>query len=717
MASACSGNYWIRFQATFFIALCISMLVLGPRNSALAGPLQCIDLFNPERAARASEILAETASCAALGVSDPARAIVTTAIFAAGIGGAFSGKDECEDKINGIVGRMLAEALLSSPVTKDLVKGFKEDLKKFIEGNQTVSLRNILQQLGSAGELLNSYISCGCAIAGAPADLDAIRKEIEQAGASCVNFGEEAVEWVANSVQHENMAPNNCPEYGRIATGQWTDIPPYPSSHRPPCGPATVCNPGDVVQSRLGSSGRYEYRCAKSCPEPVAEYKPGARCHGRMSYKVVEGRCKAVAEEECCPDGQAVSESGPWCGPACRPGIEIYDRKTRTCSPCNAGFHPIYEESGNSIGSCQQCPYGATYNLAALKCECPPGQHVREATGVFPSAGGKRAGKVTDIRPVRPDGRTPGGLQMVPGGVVFGFKYCGAETSCGANEVLDKEGRCRTCPSGTVPKEYCTYETGKSIQCRTACDTVTTCGRNEVRGKNGKCTRCGEGRVAYRGKCILTTRMPEELTLTIPPVPVKCLPGQIRKGAQCVWPPCPRGQIRKGAACVFPPCPRGQVRKGAACVFPPCPRGQIRKGAQCVFPPCPRGQIRKGAACVFPPCPRGQIRKGAACVFPPCPRGQIRIGPACVFPPCPRGQIRKGAACVFPPCPRGQIRIGPACVWPPCPPNHVRRGSSCVPVVKRPPIAPSPQFRVLPRPGACPPGTRPVPGGCAPGIR
>jgi hypothetical protein len=570
-----------------WIVLIVLAAVCGSIRPGQATLLECFETLSPERALRASEIAARSA-CAAAATSDPVMALTIAGISAAGIGGAFSGSKDCKSKINGAVGVLIAEALLSTPLTSELFTAEQREwLKEFIRGNPSVSLTDILNQVGPLGATINGYIECGCNVAGAPADLKRIADEYAASAEACVNFAGDAIAWVAGVpgmigrfmedafAPTGTMAEDNCPGYGSVPVGYWTSRPVYPYQTRPPCGPSIVCGPNEVLRTRLASSGKSEWMCARDCPQPEKQFTPGASCWQTASYRVEKGRCVAEAQGECCGDGQAVFEWGK-CSPACKPGVEYYDRKAKRCTTCPPEFHPMYKDAGvSSIGSCNRCPFAHTYNMKTLRCECPPGQISQIVSG--------------EIRP----------------GIYVYLAFCEPAPPCGGNAIRDTTGTCRP---------------------------------------------CGQGQVAYGNKCVLlldlnnfVTGKTKSIPAAVPPpiTAVPCLPGQTRAGGRCVWPPCPAGHIRQGATCVAVATAR-PVPVTPQIPSPP-PVGYPVPPAQVIPPPggiaAPTVQVRPGAASA----PTAPVPTQTMKPAPPQPQ-QFKMTPGVVV--CPPGTQPLQGKCV-----------------------------------------------------------------------
>jgi hypothetical protein len=346
-----------------------AVIVCGVSTDAQADLFACFSALAPlDQAAKAAEIAAKAGACTSDAVGDPAMAMTIAALTAAEIGGAFSTTDQCNGLINGEVGRLVATALLQLPLPDDA----KRMLADFANGTTPLSFEEIVAAFQPLAAV-PFYIHCGCAVAGAPGEYAKIASDYAHTWSSCGSFVSDAVNTFLNGAQsvgesiHEflNGTPKvpgiqmeqTCYPPEVLPDGLWTASQIY-------INPPLVCNviiltcaPGHVVVSKTDASGKTLRACEAKCPDPVQSFEPGGSCYYTTGYKPVDGICTPEATGTCCGTGQKVTSWGV-CSPACQPGVELWDTKADRCTRCAIGFHPVYQSSDSSVGTCAPCPAG-----------------------------------------------------------------------------------------------------------------------------------------------------------------------------------------------------------------------------------------------------------------------------------------------------------------------------------------------------------------------
>jgi hypothetical protein len=502
----------------------ISALWLAP-GQAGAGVLQCFEVLSPDKAIEASLIAAEAGVCTTEATGDPLMAVTIAAITAGALAGAYSTSSQCESRIDGVVGVIVAEAILAFPATRALLSDQHKDwLRSFVQGNRALSLSEILNQIPGLA-VINGYMKCGCAVAGLPADLKKIADKYASSAQSCANFAEDAVSTIGNTfaagaealhealhgpslvggIQQETSCPTYTVPVGYWKKGRISTRAEY-KKRGTVCG-QELCPGGTFILERLNAQGETESTCSPACPTVLKTFAPGTKCWGESTYTTQGERCIAEASQECpCQDGEAVFEWGR-CSPACKQGREVWDRGEKQCVQCPAGMHPFYEERTSSIGACQQCPFGHYYNATSFRCACPRGQVTVEF-------------QINDIP----------------------FKFCDEDTGCNVmamscetdgscvtvSGVRQADGSCKACPEGTSPhRGQC--ETLLDLSARfggTAMLPAPDCPEGQNRNGEACVSICGAGLqyVARLKSCVEIARAPPPAVPRQPPVSVRPVP-------------------------------------------------------------------------------------------------------------------------------------------------------------------------------------------------
>ncbi|MEX0852909.1 MAG: hypothetical protein WD036_06460 [Bauldia sp.] len=372
-----------RFRGLVWALPLAAAIMLAQVNGARAGLLACFEALAPlEAAKKAAEVAAKAGSCSAQATGDPVMAMTIAALTAAAMGGAFSTTDQCNALINGVVGKLVAEALLTLP----LPDAAKNLLTAYVNGSTPMTF----QQIAAAVPALNvviAYIHCGCAVAGAPGEFAKIAKQYAAAAESCASFASDAINTFASGVGslgediHEALhGPSMKPGVQQEQTC-WLEILPdevwtTTPIHTDPGFQCNVvrCQPGHVVIKKTTTGGTMN-KCSAKCPDPIKTFQSGGKCYWTIDSKPVDSVCTQVpGVVHCCADGQRVLQWGV-CSPACVQGIQYWSIPAGQCKNCRPGWYPVYQSSNSSIGVCAECPSGQTYSFSSKQCEplnCPP---------------------------------------------------------------------------------------------------------------------------------------------------------------------------------------------------------------------------------------------------------------------------------------------------------------------------------------------------------
>jgi hypothetical protein len=360
-------------------------LGFAAERSAHASLFACFQALAPlEQASKAAEIAAKAGSCSAQATGDPVMAMTVAGLTAAAVGGAFSTVTECKAKINGVVGKMVASALLTLPLPADA----KALLTDYVKGTSPLTFGEIVAAFPALNAVL-AYIDCGCTVAGAPGEYSKIANEYSQNVKGCANFASDAVgtildgagslgEDIHKALHGPSMKPGVQQEQEcwvkYLPDEIWTATPIYTKSGFQ-CN-VLRCKAGHVVVKKI-SGGKAINKCASQCPDPIETFQPGGTCYWTVDSKPVEGVCTQMSGVvHCCGDGQKVFKWGV-CAPACSDGIQYWDVKAGKCTNCPAGWRPAYKSSNSSVGTCVECPSGQYYEFSSKECEplkCNPPQ-------------------------------------------------------------------------------------------------------------------------------------------------------------------------------------------------------------------------------------------------------------------------------------------------------------------------------------------------------
>jgi hypothetical protein len=169
-----------------------------------AGITDCIDALAPaDDFAKAAKTAAEAAQCVGQAAGgDAVMAATIAAMTAAYAGGAFSDTEQCMGMIDGVIGKMLAAAILQGPAADilQLSDDTKKQLQDFADGVGTKSFTDLVNS-NQALQVLFLYINCGCQVAGAPGTYDQLLNDYAKHVEGCAGIVADAAAFVADVIE------------------------------------------------------------------------------------------------------------------------------------------------------------------------------------------------------------------------------------------------------------------------------------------------------------------------------------------------------------------------------------------------------------------------------------------------------------------------------------------------------------------------------------
>jgi hypothetical protein len=322
----------------FAVAILIAPFAIASSTNANANILACFKALAPlDEAKKAAEVSAKAAACMSQASGDPMMAMTIAALSAGAVSGKFSGVDQCNAMVDGAVGKLIAEALLT--ILPD--GAAKDQLTQFVQGKSAFTLKEILNGIDFLKPVLG-YIECGCDVAGAPGDYAAIAKEYADKISECGSFFGDAGHWfidgagsvagdVAGVFNHGGGATeyDTCgPSY--VANDIWTKTVIHAYDGKNIC--QFYCSKGSYLLEKT-EAGNKLYECIAKCPD--AEKTHDDLC-SYSTYTSGGGVCNNTSSVSCCTPGHKVVEWGV-CSPACTPGAEYWNTVDNKCEICSAG--------------------------------------------------------------------------------------------------------------------------------------------------------------------------------------------------------------------------------------------------------------------------------------------------------------------------------------------------------------------------------------------
>lgn len=313
--------------------LALSLTTTAP-NVAQASITACFEALAPlDAAAEAAQIAAQAGGCLSEASGDPIMAMTVAAMTSAAVSGAFSTIDECKSLIDGALGKLIAEALLSAP----LPSAAKDLLQAFVDGTTPLTFTEVIAAI-PALNALPFYIQCGCNVAGAPGEYENIAKKYAEAVDQCKNFVGDALDAVfgGDDAGGGPISKACMSGFDEICDGEGNC---QPNPNPPTCALGFQCtNLYDAV-------GVEVFPCVQEGCSPETDHWPNGQDHCASCKTVANAVPKLTSPGTC----------------QCKPNF------TPDYVNNNAGKTVLTECSCNS-------PFSLVFEMGAMTCGCPQGQ-------------------------------------------------------------------------------------------------------------------------------------------------------------------------------------------------------------------------------------------------------------------------------------------------------------------------------------------------------
>jgi hypothetical protein len=193
---------WKRIRALGLVSAVFVTAALLTAAPVQAGDItQCIEALAPaDEFAKAAKAAAEAAQCVGQAAGgDAVMAATIAAMTAAYAGGAFSDTAQCMGMIDGVIGKMLAAAILQTPAADvlQLDDGTKKQLQDFADGVGTKSFTELVNSIPA----LQVLFLCGCQVAGAPGTYDKLLNDYAKNVEGCAGIVADAATFVADAIE------------------------------------------------------------------------------------------------------------------------------------------------------------------------------------------------------------------------------------------------------------------------------------------------------------------------------------------------------------------------------------------------------------------------------------------------------------------------------------------------------------------------------------
>jgi len=468
---------------------------------------------------------------------------ISGVLSALAAGGEITSEKDCNDKINSVIGVLIAKVLLSSDQVKSVLGADAVNLlKDFVSGNGAA----LLSQIPALSFIFNE-ISCGCSVAGTTAEVKQDLIDLYEDAQECKGFVGDIGEAFLDGLESGADAAGNlltdsiCVLTGGLLLCEEdsasNEDEPNPGLSIPPCigamtprsaykNGACICNaPKAKTYSADGKSvscticpegqGRNDKGLCAACP-------PGKKAdNGYGGY----GLCTIPFT---CPIGSHVNAKNSGCEKSCPDGA-VFDGKS--CKTCGPDTYADFPSTASSAGECRNCGEGAwSYggenvcyskcapyqNWVGGKCEniCAPGTY-KNSKDVgdlcLACASGTESNAMGTACLACPKGSTwtkldnGGGRCACPKGSAKNDGVCKV---CTSDQVWSSDATGEHCNApvgpGGFPKAGC-KEGEKRGPDGYSC--IKDCGFKAVNDKQNpmQCHDCAKGEIVMLGVCMKAT--------------------------------------------------------------------------------------------------------------------------------------------------------------------------------------------------------------------
>ncbi|MCE9648955.1 MAG: hypothetical protein K8R18_04935 [Parvibaculum sp.] len=530
----------------FLFTTIFPMPVATPaRASTLDGVAACFKTAaGPQiAAAKLSKQLSDPhyLSCASqMSSGDVVMIGIAGALTALALGGQITSEDDCNQKINVVIGVMLAKILLGSDAVKSVLGASIVDmLESYIKGNGAALLSQI-----PALSVVFDEMSCGCAVAGTALAVKGIIADAYGDAKECAGLVGEVGEAFVDGLESGIDAAGNilsdatcvlslglflCPD--DTAEGQ----PNQPLPAPPPCMSAMTPKSAYVhgtctciaPKAKTYSADKKSVSCAL-CPAGQGRNDKGECAACPLGMKVADGTYGHCSIPYTCPAGTHYNDTNTGCEKDCPDGAVL---QGGSCKTCAANERAEYVNTGTSAGKCVSCGDGywsyAGDGVCYSKCAswqkwennscvntCPQGTRLN--TSEFglqcePCEKGKGSNEGATACLTCPSGSTwtalatGGGRCACPKGSKLSNGAC-APCAKGATWSSDASGEHCNMPDG--------FPCGAGQKRDTTGACIADCGINAINDKTNpsKCVACAKGEIAFGNACVNTTISPPSPT-------------------------------------------------------------------------------------------------------------------------------------------------------------------------------------------------------------
>jgi hypothetical protein len=521
--------------AAFLLTTIFPMPVATPaRADALDGIEACMKTLATPQLASAKIAMkltdAHFLQCTSqISSGDVVMIAISGALTALAVGGQIKSEDDCNAKINAVIGMLLVKVLLSSDAVKSILgNDIVEMLQSYLSGNGA----SLLSQIPALSTIFNE-ITCGCAVAGVPVELKQELIEIYGNANECGSFAAEVGEAFLDELESGIDAAGNllsdatcvltlglflCDE-AAPATDET-----QPLSTPPPCIGAMTpksayahgsCTCPPPKGKTFGADGK-SVSCT-ICPPGQGRDAKGKCAACPPGKKVADGTFGVCSIPYTCPAGTHYNETNTGCAKDCAEGFVL---EGGSCKTCPANQRPEYVNTGTSAGKCVACGDGywsyAGEGICYNKCATWQKWENNACVNICPQGTRLNTSEFGDQCEVCEKGKgsnaSATSCVACPANSTWtALATGGGRCACPKGSRL-VDGACTACASGATWSsdaygEYCNMPSGFPCGAGQKRDKtgvcIADCGINAVNDKKNmnKCVACGKGEIAIGGAC------------------------------------------------------------------------------------------------------------------------------------------------------------------------------------------------------------------------